>query len=126
MATTDLLKSAQVAWRLSAVLLGGVIALAYALLGWIGIGFVGLAGLVITTNSMLYGGPTMADRDFESGDEPLYTRQFEDARKSPSSGEQKMAAAARQTNLSQVVYLFNTAFISMLALGFGFFVIREL
>jgi hypothetical protein len=122
----NILISETTAWRVGAVLLCSLSAFAYSLIGWVGVGTVGLLGLVISTNFNLHSGPALADRDFESGDVPLYARQLEEVQKSRSSPEQKAAATALLAKRSRVLYLINTVFISIMALGFGLSILHQL
>jgi len=126
MSIRTVLKSGTTAWLLGAVVLGGCSALAYSVIGWFGIGTVGLSGLVVSTGIALHGGHAVADGGFGSGDLPMYARQIEEARKSQSSPEQKMAAAAERARRSRTLYLVNTVFIAMTALGFGLFIRHQL
>ena len=120
------LKSDRTAWLLGAMLLGGLSAFAYALVGWIGIGTIGLLGLMISTKLDMHGTHVVTDIGFGSGDTAMYAKQLEEARKSQISPEQKLAAAAVQAKLSRTLYLINSAFIAMMALGFGFFILHQL
>jgi len=113
------LKSKLTPWLLGAFLLSGLSAFAYSLVGWFGIGTVGLFGLMISTNIDLHSG-------FGSGNVPLYARQLEETRKSLGSPEQKMAAAAERAKTSRTLKLINSVFIAMIVLGFWFFFRHQL
>ncbi len=126
MSVRTILRSETTAWVLGGLSLVGVSAFAYSLIGWIGIGTIGLFGLVVSTNIALHGGHAVADSGFGSGDVPMYAKQLDEARKSQSSPEQKMAAAAVQANRSRVLYVINSVFIAMIALGFGLFIRHQL
>ena len=126
MSTNTILRSETTAYVLGAVLLGGASGVAYALAGWFGIGIIGLIGLLISTSIALHGGHAVTDSGVGSGDVPMYARQLEEARKSQSSPEQKMAAEAVQAKRSRVLYLINSVFIVMAALGFGLFIRHQL
>lgn len=120
------LRSGTAAWLLGAAALAGVSALACAVAGWLGIAIVGLSGLVISTSVALHGGHALAGGDFAGGDVPMLARQLEEARKSQSSPEQKMAAAAERSGRARTLYLVNTVFIAMTGLGFGLFLHHQL
>lgn len=126
MSVRAILRSETTAWVLGGLSLVGLSALAYSLIGWIGIGTIGLFGLVVSTNIALHGGHAVADSGFGSGNVPMYAKQLDEARKSQSSPEQKMAAAAVQANRSRVLYVINSVFIAMTALGFGLFIRHQL
>jgi len=126
MSIGTVLRSGRAAWLLGAAVLAGLSALAYAVVGWLGIGILGLAGLLISTNLSLQGGHALADGDLGGGGVPLLARQIEEARKSQASPEQKMAAAAERSRRARTLYLVNTVFIAMTALGFGLFLHHQL
>jgi len=110
-------RSETIAWLLGAVSLAVLSAFAFSLIGWIGIGAVGLLGLFVTTNVALQAGHALADGD----DARIYARQLEEARKSQLSPEQKLAAEAIRAKRSKVLYLLNTIFVAMTILGFWMF-----
>lgn len=126
MSISTVLRSHTTAWLLGGALLAGASVFAHWLVGWIGIGTIGLLGLVISTNIALYGGYAMADSGFGTGDLLMYARQLEASRKSQSSPEQKMAAEAVRRERSRVLYLINSIFIAMATLGFWMFIQHEL
>ena len=126
MSISALLRSRYTAWLLGAAMLGAASAVAFALMGWFGIGLVGLFGLMISVNVAMHGGQAVSHVGFGGGDVTLHAKQLEETRKSSSSPEQKMAAAAEKATRSRLHYLINTIFIAMTALGFGMFVQHQL
>ena len=126
MSSNSVLRSEATAWLAGAVLLVGFSAYVYSLIGWIGVGVIGLLGLVISTTVALHGGHAVTGSGYGSGDAHMYAKQLEEARKSQSSPEQKMAAAAGRAKRSRTLYLINTVFIGMMTLGFGLFTLYEL
>ena len=126
MSIKSFLKSEMTIWLLGAILLSGLSAFAYSMVGWLGIGIIGLMGLVISTTIDLHSGNAMADSGFGSGDVPMYARQLEEARNSQSSPEQKKAAAAEQAKRSRTLGLLNLVFIAMSVVGFWIFVRHQL
>ena len=120
-----ILRREATAWLTGSAALCGLIAVAYGLVGWLGVGIVGLGGLMVTTRLALNDGDAVADSGLGSGDVPIIARQREVAasRKTP---EQTLADAAERTKQSRVLYLINTIFIAMTALGFGLFVLNQL
>lgn len=126
MSIGTVLRSARSAWLLGAAVLAGVSALAYAVIGWLGVGIVGLIGLVVSTSVALHGGHAPAGGDLGGSGVPMLARQIEEARKSHSSPEQKMAAAAERSRGARTLYFVNTVFIAMTGLGFGLFLHHQL
>lgn len=126
MSIGTVLRSGTAAWLAAASVLGVVSALAYSMIGWLGIGIVGLLGLLISTTVALHGGHALADSGFGSGGVPMFARQLEEARKSESSPEQKMAAAAERARRARTLYLINAIFTAMTVLGFWLFIRYQL
>lgn len=120
------LRSETTAWFLGAVVVCGLSAVAFSLVGWIGTGIIGLIGLVISANITLSSGNALAAGELGSADVSMYARQLDEARRSQSSPEQKMAAMAAQARRSKVLYLINSVFIAITALGFGLFALHQL
>ncbi len=100
------------AWILGAAVAGALSAVAYWLIGWLGIGLLGLMGLNVSTR-------------VGSSAVPMYAKQLK-AQDSPSSPEQKMAATAEREKRSRTLYLINTVFIAMTVFGLGLFVLHQL
>ena len=121
----EILRLEATAWLLGAVALAGLSALAYAQIGWLGIGIIGLFGLLISTRIDLHGGHALAESDFGSGDVPHYARQRE-VQRSQTSPEHKLALTAERQKRARLLYLVNTVFIAMTALGLGLFVLYQL
>jgi len=120
------LKSEKAAWLLGAFMLSGSCAIAYALIGWLGIGIAGLLGMLVATNIALRDGHAVADGGFGSGDVPMYARQLREAQEAQSSPEQKMAAAAERRRRARTLSLVNSVFIAMAVLGFWMFLRHQL
>ena len=121
----EMLRLEATAWLLGAVALAGLSALAYAQIGWLGIGIIGLFGLLISTRIDLHDGHALAESDFGSGDVPHYARQRE-VERSQTSPEQRMAMTAERQKRARLLYLVNTVFIAMTALGLRLFVLYQL
>ena len=98
---------------------------AHWLVGWLGIGLVGLIGLVISSRIDLYGGHAVAESGHGSGDVPIYAAQL-GARKSLASPEQKAAALSEQAERSRILYVVDTAMIAMVMVDIGMFALHEL
>jgi len=113
-----------VAWSLGAVVVLTVAGAAYSYVGWLGIGLVGLAGLLISTRLSLHGGHAVADSGFGSGAVGMYAKQIKESR-SHTSPEARMAADEERAKRSKTLFLINTAFIGMIALGFGGFFLHQ-
>lgn len=119
------LHSEKVAWAIGAAVVLVVAAAAFSYLGWLGIGLVGLVGLLISTRLNLHGGHAVADSGHGSGAVHMYAKQIEE-RKSHARPEEKMAAWAKREKGSRALFLVNTAFIGMMALGFGLFFLYQI
>ena len=103
----------------------GASAFGFWLAGWFGIGTVGVFGLLISATTAFSSGRAVVD-NFGDSDAPMFTRQLEEERKSQSSPEQKMAAEAARRARSRTLYLINSIFIAMTALGFWMFMQHDL
>lgn len=121
-----ILRSENAAWFLGSIAVAILAATAYWLAGWIGIGLLGLIGLIISNRVDLHGGHAVIDSGHGSSAVTGYARQLDQARNSTSSPEQKMAVAAEREKRSKTVFLANTVFITMTALGFGLFALHDL
>ena len=103
-------------------MVGGSSAIAYNLVGWLGIAIIGLIGLVIYVNISLYGDQAMsAGGSHGSGDVLMIARQLEETRRSQSSPEQKMAAAATRAKRSKTLYGIKLLFLGMTLFGLWLF-----
>ena len=122
MSISEFLKSDSTAWLLGAFVVVGSSAIVYIQVGWLGIGIIGLIGLVISVNISLHGDQAMsASGGHGSGDVPMIARQLEEARRSQSSPEQKMAAAAARAKRSKKLYVIKLFFLGMTLSGFWLF-----
>ncbi len=122
MSISTVLKSESTAWRLGVFVVVGSSVIAYILVGWLGIAIIGLIGLVISVNISLYGDQAMpASGGHGGGDVAMIARQIEEARRSQSSPEQKMAAAAARAKRSKTLYAVKLFFLSMALSGFWLF-----
>ena len=74
-------------------------------------------GLLISATTAFSSGRAVV-YNFGDNDAPMYIRQLEEERKSESSPEQKMAAEAARRARSRTLYMINSIFIAMTALGF--------
>lgn len=121
----QILHSETTAWAAGAAIVALAAALAFAWVGWLGIGVLGLLGLVVSTRLDLDGGYAVSDISHGASEVGMYARQLQeqDTRTSP---EDRLAAAAERVARSRVLYLINTVFIAMTALGLGLFVRHQL
>ena len=74
MSLIQLLKSQKTQWVLSGTLLLGLSVFVYWLVGWIGIGTIGVFGLFISTTVALNSGSASVGDYIGSSDASLYTR----------------------------------------------------
>ena len=124
MAHARWLKSERVAWLLGAFFLGALAALAYWLVGWLGITILGLIGLIITTRLDLHGGHAVADSAHGSSAVPLLARQLKAKEQTPP--EQRLAESEERAHRARSLYLVNTVLIAMTIFGLGLFVLHQL
>lgn len=120
-----ILQSEKTAWIAGATAVAILAAAAYGLVGWLGVGLLGLIGLSVSNQVDLQGGHAVADFDHGGAAVTGYARQLDEASAAALSPEQKLAAAAEREKRSNTVYLANTVFIALIALGFGLFAIHE-
>lgn len=125
MKLSTILRSERAAWILGAVVVGILSAGAYWLVGWLGIGLIGLIGLTVSNRVDLQSGHGVIDSGFGGDSVRLYAKQLA-AQAHGTSPEQKMAAAAEHDQRSRTLYRINTAFIALTVLAFGFFVLHQL
>ena len=121
----SLLKSESLAWALGIIVAVALATFAFSYVGWLGVGLVGMAGLVITTRLDLFGGHAMPE--IGPGHNPVtrYAQQLERER-TQSSPEQKMAAAAQRVKHKRILYAVNTGLIAMTAFGLGLFFLHQI
>ena len=122
--STDL-QSELATWILGATVVGALSAGAYGLVGWLGVGLLGLFGLFVSVQVDLHSGHAVIHSGHGSSAVRMYAKQRE-AQASQSSPEQKMAVAAEREKRSRTLYLINTVFIAMTGFGFGLFVFHQL
>ena len=84
----------RLAWALGVIATAALAAVAFSFVGWLGVGLVGMAGLVITTRLDLFDGHAMPEIGHGHNPVTLYARQLE--RQRAQTPEQKMAAAAQR------------------------------
>ncbi|HMB77832.1 MAG TPA: hypothetical protein VKN76_15645 [Kiloniellaceae bacterium] len=121
------LRSEAAAWALGSLLVAGACGFAFALFSWLGIGLVGLIGLTISIAVALHGGHAVGGMGVgQGGDLPLYLRQLEETRRSQASPEEKLQAEAAGQERLRILFLVDSVFIAMTALGFGFFFLHDL
>lgn len=122
MSIRTFLKSESIAWNFGAFVIVGSSAVAYILGGWLGISIIGLIGLVVSVNISLYGDEVVsAGGGHGSGDVSIIARQLEEAQRSQSSPEQKMAAAAARAKRSKTLYVIKLFFLGMALSGLWLF-----
>ena len=126
MSIYHVLKSQTTQWTLSGALLLGLSVFVYWLVGWIGVGTVGVFGLFISTTVALNSGSSTVGDYISSSDASLYTRGVQVQRGSQISPEQKLAADAERGKRSRTLYVINSIFLAMIALGFWMFIQHDL
>ena len=126
MSISTLLKSRKTGWLAGALFVCGASAFGFWLAGWFGIGLVGVFGLLISLTTAFSSGRADIGEYIDSGDASRYTRGVAEERKSQATPDGKMAAEAARGERSRVVYVINTVFIAMIALGFWMFMQHDL
>ena len=124
MKVLPLLQSESLAWALGIIATAALATFAFSYVGWLGVGLVGLAGLVITTRLDLFDGHAMPEIGHGHNPVTLYARQLE--RQRAQTPEQKMAAAAQRAKRKRTLYAINTGLIAMTAFGFGLFFLHQI
>ena len=114
-------------WRTSHVALGlmalGLAAGFFATFGWIGLGLLGLAGLMIVQGVDLYGDNAAAQ--FPGSLAARYAVR-ERERRARLTPEEKLAESVRHDDAQRIFYVVNTICLSLTALGFSMFVLHQL
>jgi hypothetical protein len=100
-------------------------ALLFSYVGWLGLGLLGLLGLVISVRTELFDDQAVGTSEHGSGTVGMMARQAKAATEDDSP-EAKMRAAAGRSKRSGILYLINTASISLVAVGFGMFILHQL
>jgi hypothetical protein len=124
MKNLPLLESESMAWALGIIATAALATFAFSYVGWLGIGLVGMAGLVITSRLDLFGEPAVPDIGHGRNPVTLYAEQLERQR-AQTSPEEKMRAAARRAKRERTLYAINTALIAMTAFGMGLFFLHQ-
>ncbi len=119
-----LLTSESLAWALGIIVTVALATFAFSYVGWLGVGLVGMAGLVITTRLDLFGGHAMPEIGHGHNPVTLYAQQLE--RERTQTPEQKMAAAAQRVKHKRILYAVNTGLIAMTAFGLGLFFLHQI
>ncbi len=111
------LKSKKFRWIVDSVVVAVAAVVAYSLVGWLGIGFLGVFGLFVTMRSELGDGIAVNSLDHDT-DSVRLLAQTRLARDRMTPEEKAKAKAAEQAR-SRLRYLVNTFWIAMAFLGFG-------
>ena len=117
-------ESESLAWVLGTIATAALATFAFSYAGWLGIGLVGMAGLVVTTRLDLFDGHAVPEIGHGRNPVTLYAQQLERQR-AQGSPEQKMAAAAQRVKRKRTLYAVNTGLIAMTAFGFGLFFLHQ-
>ena len=98
-------------------------ALAFYFVGWLGLGLIGLAGLLISNRFELFEDATIGTFERGSRAADLLTQQLGSDRNTP---ERRIARAAERGRRAQMLYLVNTLWIGLAATGIGEFFLTVL
>ena len=126
MSIGTVLKSQKTTWLAGALAVLAATVLGFWLAGWFGIGTVGVFGLLISASVAFGSGRADVGDYINIADASRYTKGVAEERRAQASPEQKMAAEAARKERSRVVYLINTVFIALTALGFWMFIQHDL
>ena len=96
----------------------------FGLVGWLGVGLVGLIGLMISSRVALDDGRAVPDSDFGSTGVGIVAGQMEEEHR--IAPEQRVARWAEQEKRSAIVYFVNTSAIALAVLGLTLFVVHQL
>ncbi|NQV99595.1 MAG: hypothetical protein HQ483_07845 [Rhodospirillales bacterium] len=110
------------------VVIGGLVvvaaALAFVFVGWLGIALVGLMGLYVSTRIDLNDGNAVADFDYGASSVRMLALQIEQQR---LAGDHDRAQNAHDRRMRKtLIYLMNTVWLAMMALGFVMFTTHQL
>ncbi len=106
-------------------LLGTVLAarVAFAYVGWLGVGLAGLLGLLISVRLDATGGAASASIPTSHG-VSSFARQLDERKR--LNPEQMLAETARTSHRKRALYLVNTCCLAMMGLGFTMFALHQL
>jgi len=92
--------------------------------GWLGMVLVGLVGLIITNRIELYDGYAISGESYDTSQTWLLARQMKIRDK--ENEIQRKCRASALAKLKRQIYIANTGFIAMVALGFSMFMTHQL
>lgn len=118
-----LLHSVRFAFAFGAVMVVLVSYLAYAFVGWLGIGLVGLMGLYVSTRIDLMDGNAVADFDYGASSVHMLSRQIEQQRNATHHHREQHDKDRRVRKA--LIYLMNTLWLAMMGLGFAMFSVYQ-
>ncbi len=98
---------------------------AYAYLGWLGIGFTGIMGLLISVRLDLHDGHAVADINHGIPAASMYAKQIEEER-SHSKPEERVATKEKKSKRSLLLFYINIFFVGLAAIGFGLFYLYQI
>ncbi len=106
------------AWLLGLVVIAVVTVVAFLYIGWFGIFLIGILGMTVTSNMELHGSHAVTT------DVKMYALQLKEQENSSSS--EKRLAATRKAKQSRLIYILNTIWLAMIALGLAMFSIHQI
>lgn len=101
------------AWVVGLLIVALVSVIAFLFIGWLGIFLIGVLGMTVTSNMELNGNYTITT------DVKISARRVEEFEK--ASASQKKMSAAEKAKQSRLVYILNTVWLAMIALGLAMF-----
>jgi len=118
-----LLHSVKFAFAFGAVVVVLVSTLAYILVGWLGIALVGLMGVYISIRIDLHDGNAVADFDYGSSAVTMLAKQIRERDQAQNHEREKLQK--ERSYRKKLIYLLNTLWLAMMALGFVMFSTRQ-
>lgn len=106
------------AWVVGILALTIVSVVAFLIIGWFGIFLIGVFGMMVTSSMELNGSHDA------STDVKMFARRMRQAEN--ASRSEKHRAAADKARQSRLVYILNTFWLAMIALGLAMFSIHQL
>lgn len=117
-------KSVMLAVVLGLAVTAPLLALLYGMLGWLGVGILGMAGLFISSRIELQGGYVVFDASHVETSVNLLARQMEARQR--QTRDQKREEAENRAERTKWLYVLNTICLALALLGFTMFVRYQL
>ena len=97
---------------------------AMAFVGWFGMFLIGVLGMVVTTRVDLHDGIAVADLDYGSTSVGMIARQKAEREQADWQGQ--VEEKERRAKHKHAIYIFNTIWLAMIALGLVMFSVHQI